>query len=171
MEENIIHPGDTGTGPARNNWRSRVAALRQKSERRRLLLRLRPHLFIGAVLLIWVGVMQYVVADKYPASVRVVGAGAETAASVSADGLDFGSLARGNSSTRFITIRNGSVRDVYVKIIKLGDVGKFVELSRNDFVLGRGKSESLEFSLHIPSGAEERGYSGRILVFELPKIL
>lgn len=124
-----------------------------------------------AILLLWTGIMQYIVADKYSMRVNVVAEGKEISAQATTDGLDFGTMSKGNSSTRFITVENKGSRDVYVKVYKLGNIGSFVEVSRDDFVLSSSESENLEFLLSIPSGADEKEYTGRIFVFEIPKIL
>jgi hypothetical protein len=70
-----------------------------------------------------------------------------------------------------VTVNNKGKRDVYVKIYKWGGAGKFIDINRNDFVLGAGESENLEFRLEVPSGAEQKRYDGRVIIFEIPKIL
>lgn len=124
-----------------------------------------------AILLLWIGIMQYVVAEKYSMTVNVVGENKEVSAQTTTDGLDFGTMIKGNSSTRFITIENKGSRDMYVKVYKLGGISSFVEVSRDDFILPASESENLEFLLSVPSGAKEKEYTGRIFVFEIPKIL
>jgi len=172
MEENIINnenvlpdAGHTGVG-----WEQRLSSLLGKDKRKRLLKRTKPLLLVLAFVLVWVLVIQYIAADKYQARVKVVAEGTSASNEISAAGLDFGTMPKGNTSTRFVTIENGSGHDIYVRVIKLGDIGKFIQLNRSSFVLKSKESENLEFSLSIPKNVEDKGYSGRILVFEIPKI-
>ena len=124
-----------------------------------------------AVLLVWIGAVQYFAAEKYQAVVKVVGENREMSVNAVADGLDFGSLAEGNSSTRFVTVKNNGAYGVYMKVYKWGEIGKFIKINRSDFALGAGESKNLEFILEVPSGAKEKEYKGKILIFKIPKIL
>lgn len=122
------------------------------------------------VLILWVLAMQYVVADKYAVVVNVVGESSEASAVAMADGLDFGSVPQGSSATRFVTLHNGSDHDIYVKVLELGEAARFIQSNRNGFVLGAGEGENLEFTADIPAGAKEKKYTGKIMIFEVPKL-
>ncbi len=115
-------------------------------------------------------VMQFMVAEKYDVSVMVIGAESEIDSDATAEGLDFGSLPRGDSSTRFITIRNGGENDAYVKIYKWGEASRFLETNRDGFTLEAGENENLEFTIKVPSEAQEKEYEGRLVIFEIPRI-
>ncbi|MDD3006971.1 MAG: hypothetical protein PHX30_05355 [Candidatus Pacebacteria bacterium] len=174
MEENISSEErnapagrEIGAGEGKNDNFS----VQKKDRLKKAMKQTRFWLLFFAILLVWMGVMQYFVAEKYRAFVKIVGEGEEVSANATTDGLDFGILPRGNSSTRFITINNQGERDIYVKIYKWGEIGKFIETNRNDFVLEAGKGENLEFMLEVPSGAEEKEYGGKVVIFEIPKIL
>lgn len=174
MEENIPSiENDVATSPEAGpgDWKDKILSSQNKKKAKKLARRAKSWWLFFAILLVWIGVMQYVVAEKYQAVVKVVGESEQVSTNVTTDGLDFGSLPRGNASTRFVTIENKGARDVYVKIYKWGGISKFIETNRGSFILKAGENENLEFSLKIPSGAEEKEYKGKIIVFEIPKFL
>lgn len=172
MEDNI---SSTEKNDSKNSdttgWKSKIFSVKNKERLNKTMKLAKTWWLFFAVLVIWIGVTQYIVAEKYQAVVKVVGGSGQISANVTAGGLDFGSLPRGDSSTRFVTIENNGKRDVYVKIYKWGGINKFIETNRDNFVLEAGKNENLEFLLEIPSGAAEKEYQGKIIVFEIPKFL
>lgn len=166
-ESDVLTRQEVGAGEGTGE---KISTQREEKVKRVMRLVKSGWLFL-AILLVWVGVMQYIVAEKYPVVVKVVGESEELSANAISDGLDFGTLPKGDFSVRFVTVENKGNRDVYVKIYKWGGAGKFIEIDRNDFVLGAGGSENLEFRLEVPSGAQEKQYKGRVIIFEIPKIL
>lgn len=166
-EKNVLETSESVAG----NYQGKVFSSQNKEALKKFMKRAKSWLPLFVILLVWIGVMQYVVAEKYQAVVKVVGESEQVSTNVTTDGLDFGSLPRGNASTRFVTIENKGARDVYVKIYKWGGISKFIETNRGSFILKAGENENLEFSLKIPSGAEEKEYKGKIIVFEIPKFL
>ena len=167
IENNAAVSLDTGAG----DWKVKTFSSQNKEKAKKLVRQAKSWWLFLAILLVWIVVLQYIAAEKYQAVVKVVGESEEVSANVTTDGLDFGFLPRGNSSTRFVTIQNKGAHDVYVKIYKWGGITEFIEINRNGFVLKAGESENLEFSLKIPSGSEEKEYKGKIIVFEIPKFL
>ncbi|MFA6897528.1 MAG: hypothetical protein WCQ96_04570 [Patescibacteria group bacterium] len=174
MEENILTEeknilGTSKSGAGERGGKDSLS--RGETNMRKIIRRAKSWWLFFAVLLIWIGAVQYFAAEKYQAVVKVVGENRETSVNTVADGLDFGSLAEGNSSTRFVTVKNNGKYGVYVKVYKLGEIGKFIKINRNDFVLGAGESKNIEFLLEVPSGAKEKEYEGKVLIFKIPKIL
>lgn len=166
-EKNIL---ETSESVARGRG-GKDSLLRGKTNIRKIIKQTKSWWLFFAVLLVWVGAVQYFAAEKYQAVVKVVGENRETSVNTAADGLDFGSLTEGNSSTRFVTVKNNGKRDVYVKIYKLGEISKLIKINRNDFALGAGENKNIEFLLEVPSGAKEKEYKGKVLIFKIPKIL
>lgn len=125
---------------------------------------------LGLILVAWIAVIQFVAAEKYDVTVTVTGEAAETDQKAEAEGLDFGSLSKGGSSVRYVTVKNGGKSDIYVKIYKLGGVAGLVKANRDGFTLKAGKSENLEFTVDVPENAQEKEYTGRIIIFQMPKL-
>lgn len=166
-EKNIPEASEFGAGERGD----KDSLSRGKTNIRKIIKQAKSWWLFFAVLLVWIGAVQYSAAEKYQAVVKVVGENRETTVNAVADGLDFGSLVEGNSSARFVTIKNNGKYGVYVKVYKLGEIGKFIKIDRNDFVLGAEESKNIEFLLEVPSGAKEKEYKGKVLIFKLPKIL
>jgi len=122
------------------------------------------------LIFVWVGVVQYMAADKYSAVVKVQKEGKGVGVNPTTENLDFGDLPKGNSLMRFVTIENSGKVDVYVKIIKTGSIADLIKISRNDFILSSGDSEKIELLLEMPISADKEGYKGKVIIFKLPKI-
>lgn len=166
-ESNVLTGQEVGAGEGTE----KNVSTRRAEKLKKVMRRVKSGWLFLAILLVWVGVMQYIVAEKYPVVMKVVGESEEISANAMSYGLDFGALPKGNSSVRFVTIDNKGNRDVYVKIYKWGGASKFIEIDRNNFVLEAGGSENLEFRLEVPSGVTEKQYKGKVIIFEIPKIL
>lgn len=119
---------------------------------------------------IWIGVVQYLAADKYGAVVKVQEEGKGVGVNPTTEELDFGDLPKGNSLMRFITIENSGEMAVYVKIIKTGSISDLIKISRNDFVLSPVDSEKIELLLEMPISADKEEYKGKVIIFKLPKL-
>jgi len=119
---------------------------------------------------VWVGIVQYLAADKYNALVRVQTEGEGVGVNPTTEELDFGDVPKDNSLIRFVSIENSGKMDVYVKIIKTGSISDLIELSRNNFVLSPGDSEKIEFLLKMPISADKEEYKGKVIIFKLPKL-
>ena len=64
-------------------------------------------------------------------------------------------------------INNGGV-DNYIAIFVVGGIGDLVEIEPNFFTLKSG--DEVQFRLIVPPSAPvDKKYSGRVLVFRLPK--
>jgi len=124
----------------------------------------------AALLAVWFAVVQYMAADKYEAVVKVVEEGGKVGVNPLTERLDYGDLPKGNSSTRFVTIENSGDMNIYVKVVKMGDISELIKLSRNDFVLSPRQSEKLEFLLEMPISADKGEYKGQVMIFKLPKV-
>jgi hypothetical protein len=126
--------------------------------------------FLIFVILSWILIVQYVVADKYVATVQVKGEGSATGVNPTSEKLDYGDISKGGSVVRSITVSNGGNVDVYIKIFKNGEIAELIETEKNDFTLKSGEEENIEFVLKIPVNANERNYNGKVLIFKLPKL-
>jgi hypothetical protein len=165
------------TGESAESRRDKIGAQKEKSgilggkaKEKGGLRKLKSLVIFVLIFMVWVVAMQFVVAQKYEVAVDVAENGVEAESRAAVDGLDFGLLPHGESSMRFITIKNDGDRDVYVKIYKLGKAGKFLEINRNDFTLKAGEMENLEFTLNVPSGAKEKRYEGKVFIFQVPEM-
>lgn len=117
-----------------------------------------------------VAIAQYIAADKYDAAVKVVEEGGGIGVNPMTERLDFGDLPKGNGLMRFVTIENGGKMDIYVKIIKTGNISDLIEINRNNFVLSSGDSVKIELLLEMPISANKEEYEGKIIIFKLPKL-
>lgn len=142
---------------------------RSKAKRALIKKRSRSVVVFLVVLMLWLGAVQYLAAEKYAASVGIVGESEAATTSVSPDGVDFGSLARGGSAVRFMTIENSGGGDVYVKVLKSGSIARFLSIRPDSFVLRPGETEKVEVLLEAASDAAEKEYQGKIMIFRFPK--
>jgi len=124
----------------------------------------------AVVLLAWLAIVQYMAADKYEAVVKVVEQGGKIGVNPLTERLDFGDLPKGNSASRIINVENKGGMNIYVKIIKTGEISELIKISKNDFVLPPNSNEKVEFLLEMPISADKEGYKGNVMVFKLPKI-
>lgn len=121
--------------------------------------------------LIFVLVVQVVVADKYKALVQVVEGENVMGVNPLAEKLDFGDLSRETSAIRYVSLENNGNFSIYVMVLKFGGIADLIKLSRNNFTLESGEKERLEFQIFIPVSAENKYYSGWVWIFKLPKVL
>ncbi len=126
-------------------------------------------LFIMLVF-VWVGIVQYMAADKYDAVVKVVEEGGKIGVNPTAERLDYGDIPKGNALTRFITIENNGNMDIYVAVVKFGSVAELIKISKNNFTLYAGDDEKIELTLAMPISANKEEYKGKVIVFKLPKL-
>ena len=122
------------------------------------------------LLTMWIAIVQYISADKYDAVVKVVEEGGEIGVNPMTERLDYGDLPKGNGLMRFVTIENGGEMDVYVKIVKTGNISDLIEINKNNFVLSSGDSAKIELLLEMPISADKEGYEGKVIIFKLPKL-
>ena len=123
-----------------------------------------------ALVSIWIGVVQYMAADKYSAVVKVQEEDKGVGVNPTTEELDFGDLPKGDNLMRFVTIENGGEMDVYVKIVKTGSISDLIAINKNDFVLSSGDSVKIELLLEMPISADKEGYEGKVIIFKLPKL-
>ncbi len=114
-------------------------------------------------------VVQLVYAEKYQAVVNVI---AENRIGVNPTGerLDFGDLPKSKGATRAVTLESAGDRSAYVMVWYFGGISDLLKVSRNYFYLEPGKKEKLEFSVYVPESAEVRQYTGRVLIFKVPRV-
>ncbi|MFZ2969939.1 MAG: hypothetical protein WA063_02220 [Minisyncoccia bacterium] len=127
-------------------------------------------LIVIILAIVWIGIVQYISADKYEAVVRVVEQGGDVGVNPMTDRLDYGDLPKGNSASRFISIENNGTMAIYVKIVKNGNIGELIKISKNDFELKPGEKEKLELSLSLPISADREEYKGGVTVFKIPRL-
>lgn len=118
----------------------------------------------------WLAVAQYILADKYEATVKVVEKGAQTGINPLTDKIDYGDLPKGKSSTRLLTIDNRGKTDVYVKIVKIGSIAELIKIDKDDFILRPQNQEKVEMSVKIPISADQPAYNGQVIILKMPKL-
>ena len=123
-----------------------------------------------ALIFIWIGAVQYFAADKYNAVVKVQEEGKGVGVNPTTEELDFGDLPKGDNLMRFVTIENSGEMDIYVKIIKTGNISDLIEINKNNFVLSSGDSVKIELLLEMPISADQEEYKGKVMIFKLPKL-
>ena len=123
------------------------------------------------LIFIWVGVVQYLAADRYNTLVKVQTEGEGVGVNPTTEELDFGDLPKGDNLMRFITIENNGEMDIYVKIVKTGNISDLIEINRNNFVLSSGDSAKIEFLLEMPISANKEKYEGKVIIFKYVIVL
>lgn len=119
---------------------------------------------------VWFAIVQYIAADKYDAVVKVIEANGKIGVNPMTERLDYGDLPKGNASTRFVTIENNGKMDIYVAIVKYGEIAELIKINKNNFVLAPGEKEKLELPLEMPISANKEEYKGKVVVFKFPKV-
>lgn len=126
--------------------------------------------YLLIALMCWVALLQYATAQKYEAVAKVAGENGEASANMNADKLDYGVVAKGESSLRFITIENRGTHAAYVKVLKSGDIADIMTIDATDFTLEAGETKELELTISVPEGADRDGYEGVIRIMKIPKL-
>jgi len=126
-------------------------------------------LVIFAIIVIF-AVVQVVNAAKYKMVVNVVDGEDIIGVNPLADKLDFGDLSRNAGMTRYVTMKSGGGISTYVFVLKMGGISDLVRVDKNYFVLEPGQEVKIAFEIKIPPSAETKQYSGRAIVFRLPKL-
>jgi len=83
---------------------------------------------------------------------------------INGSALIFGSVVPGGSASRGLDIRNDHNQEVQIEIYIKGDISDFMKVSENDFILVRGESRKVEFSVAVPRGVEYGVYEGEVIV-------
>jgi len=121
-------------------------------------------------LVIMVGVVQVLVADKYQAQVAVVGGEGNVGLNPTVRKLDFGDLSGDASAARHITLNAGGM-DTYIFIWKFGSIAELMKLSSNNFIMKKGDKKELELSVYMPLSAPVgEKYTGQVWIFKVPKV-
>ena len=120
--------------------------------------------------LVWLGLGQFMAAEKYEASVKVVGSQEESIANPASESIDYGTIPQGSSSARFLTVKNNGNKDVYIKIISTGNIRKMLKARPDNFFLEAGKGKEIELLLQTGNDTKAREYQGKVIIFKLPKL-
>ena len=121
-------------------------------------------------LVIMVGVVQVLVADKYQAQVAVVEGEGNVGLNPTVRKLDFGDLSGDTSAARYITLNAGGM-DTYISVWKFGSIAELIELNDNNFTMKKGDEKKLELSVYMPSSAPVgEKYTGYVWIFKIPKV-
>jgi len=164
------HPNANGSTALRDNGAN------DKGLEKIQMKRMTPKKFIKCIILFiifliaWFAIVQYMAADRYEAVVKVVEEGGKIGVNPMTERLDYGDLPKGNASTRFVTIENNGKMNIYVAVVKYGGIAELIKISRNNFVLDPGEKEKLEFLLEMPISANKEEYTGKVIIFKLPKL-
>ncbi len=125
----------------------------------------------GVVLLIVFLFVFYIALDanKFKATVRVVGGESVIGLNPTTELLDFGDLSRGTSAVRRVEVKNDIPLSTYVVMFKTGEIGDLIDISKNFFRLKPREETKIEYSVYMPASAEiEKTYDGRVYLFKIP---
>ena len=125
--------------------------------------------YVLVVLILLVAAVQYYNAAKYEMLVQVINDN-RIGVNPTGDRLDFGDLPKDKNATRVVTLESDGNTSAYVIIWVRGEMADFTKVSRNYFTLEGGKTEKVEFDVHIPNSAQARYYRGKVTIFQIPKI-
>jgi len=78
--------------------------------------------------------------------------------------LIFGRIVPGGSSTKKLTIDNNYNTEVRVEIFSKGPLGKYLQVSDNDFILKDNEKKTVKFSTHIPKDLPHGNYTGEVYI-------
>ena len=123
-----------------------------------------------AALVLTVGLVQVLVADKYQAQVLVIEGKGKVGVNPTAEKLDFGDLSGDTSAARYITLNAGGM-DTYIYIWKFGSIAELMKLNDNNFTMEKGDEKKLELSVYMPLSAPVgEKYTGRVWIFKVPRV-
>jgi hypothetical protein len=125
--------------------------------------------WIIIVIIVIVALIQYFNAAKYSAMVNVIN---EDRIGVNPTGnaLDFGDLPRDKSAIRTVSLVSQGNTPSYVIVWKFGSISDLVNVDKNYFTLPAHSSDKLQFTAQIPNSADYKIYSGKVIIFQIPKI-
>jgi len=124
--------------------------------------------FVG--LIVFVGIIQIIVADKYQAQVLVIEGEKKVGVNPTTERLDFGDLSGDTSATRYIALNAGGA-ETFISVFKFGSIAELIDLSENNFTIKEGEEKRLEFNLYMPPSAPVgEKYTGWVWLFKLPKL-
>lgn len=121
-------------------------------------------------LILFVAAIQIAVADKYSAQVLVIAGEKKVGVNPTAEKLDFGDLSADTTATRYVTL-NANGMNTYILVWKFGSIAELIKLDKNNFIISKGQTEKLEFSLYMPPSAPlDKKYTGYVWIFKMPKM-
>lgn len=121
------------------------------------------------IALVWLCLLAYSTAERYPTRVEIGNNGYDS--QISASEIDFGKLEKGGSCIRFISVKNNGGHEMYINIMNVGNIRKIIREDRNSFILGPGEVKKIELSISVPADANSKEYRGTIIILKIPKIL
>lgn len=84
---------------------------------------------------------------------------------VNGSALKFGAVPPGGgSASRNLDIKNNYDTKVKIRFYVNGNIGKFMEISENDFILKKGENKTINFVVVIPQGTGYGFYDGKVLI-------
>ena len=101
--------------------------------------------------------------QEMPVSVNVVEKNV-VGVNIDTDSLKFGSLSRGNSAIRDITIINPFKKQVNVLISFEGGIADWISIPQNSFVLNAGERNKFPVTVAVPEDAEPGNYTSILKV-------
>jgi len=126
-------------------------------------------IIVGIVVLVLI-IVQFLNASYYKIFVNVVPGENVMGLNPLTENLDFGDLSRNNAMTRYVNLKSGGKMSSYIIIWKFGSISPLVKIDKNYFTLNPNEEIKVSFSVNIPPSAEVKKYSGKVIVFKLPKV-
>ena len=126
-------------------------------------------LWVAAVLVGILLVIQYINAAKYEALVQVIDEDL-VGGNPTGERLAFGGLHPAQSAGGMVTLKSEGDTGAYVIVWMRGELGNLMNVNKNFFTLEPKTEEKLEFSVYIPNSAEFKYYYGKVVIFQIPKI-
>jgi hypothetical protein len=122
------------------------------------------------ILLFWISGLQLATSERYQTKIKVANSESLTSSSTDKKILDYGSLAKGSSSMRFISVTNKGSHGAYIKVIKIGAAAKIMRIEESAFELGAGGNKDVQVAVQVPGKTDKSEYDGAIIILKFPKI-
>jgi hypothetical protein len=84
--------------------------------------------------------------------------------------LDYGRMPKGDSATRYISVKNKGAHSVYIRLVETGSIAGIMRAGQSGFTLRPGEERQVELTVSIPKETGKGGYSGTVLLFKAPRI-
>lgn len=143
-----------------------LAAFLQQETRKRM----RKTVASLLLLVLWVGGLLYLTAEKFAVEVKVSDAAEAQTAEGEGRALDFGTLRPGAYTSRFFRLGTDGSHSYHIRVLTFGSIAKVSRIDNADFVLYGGSDVKVEMVVEVPETNAEQEYEGTVLALKIPRL-